>query len=275
MISDELWAILGPVVEQTKPHRCGHPPVLSDRAFLEALLYWARTGIPWRDLPSDFGDWSGVYNRFRRWTASGHLHALFARVTDNPDFGPIRRILIDSTIIRAHPHAAGARRKAKRIGTERSAASQGLGRSRGGFSTKVVVTASDESTALAVEVIPGQAGDAPRLKLLLDRTLDRVPVIDELDGDKGFDGDEQRNACTARGVFANIPNKKNRVHPWAFDPVGYRERNRVERLIGKMKQFRRVATRYEKLKPTFLGLIHLVLGFIKVKSKVHQKVNTA
>ena len=58
------------------------------------------------------------------------------------------------------------------------------------------------------------------------------------------------------------------------DPVGYRERNRIERLIGKMKPFRRVATRYEKLKPTFLGLIHLVLGFIKVKSRVQQKVNT-
>ncbi|OWK37422.1 Mobile element protein [Fimbriiglobus ruber] len=215
-----------------------------------------------------------MYNWFRRWAASGHLQAVFEDLTDNPVFGPIRRILIDSTIIRAHAHAAGPRRKAQKIGQERSATAQGLGRSRGGFSTKVVVTASDENTALAVKVIPGQASDVPRLEPMLDKTLDRVPAIDELDADKGFDGDKQRHACTARGVFANIPNKKNRVHPWAFDPVGYRERNRVERLIGKMKQFRRVATRYEKLKPIFLGPIHLVLGFIKVKSKVNQKVNT-
>ncbi|WP_088256628.1 IS5 family transposase [Fimbriiglobus ruber] len=164
--------------------------------------------------------------------------------------------------------------KAKKIGRERSATARGLGRSRGGFSTKVVATASDENTALVVEVVPGPASDATRLEPMLDKTLDRVPVIDELDADKGFDGDQQRHACTARGVFANIPNKKNRVRPWAFDPVGYRERNRVERLIGKMKQFRRVDTRYEKLKTTFLGLIHLVLGFIKVKSKVNQKFNT-
>lgn len=275
MISDELWATLGPAVEQTRPHRCGHPPALSDRAFLEALLYWARTGIPWRDLPSDFGDWSAVYNRFRRWISSGHLRAVFERLTDNPVFGPVRRVFIDSAIIRAHRHAAGARRKATKIGRARSATAQGLGRSRGGFSTKVMVTAADENTALAVEVLPGQAGDAPRLVPMLDRTRARVPVIDELDGDKGFDGDRQRHACTDRGVFANIPNRKNRVHPWAFEPIGYRERNRVERLIGKLKQFRRVATRYEKLKLTFLGLIHLALGFIKVKSTVSQNVNTA
>ena len=215
MISDELWDTLGPVVEQTKPHRCGHPPVLSDRDFLEALLYWARTGIPWRDRPSDFGDGSGVYNRFRRWAASGHLQAIFAPVTDNPVFGPIRRIRIDSTIIRAHPHAAGARRKVQKIGKERSATAQGLGRSRGGFSTTVVVTASDENTAVVVEVIPGQASDARRFEPMRDRTWDRVPVIDEVDADKGFDGDQQRHACTARGVFANIPNKKNWVRPWS------------------------------------------------------------
>jgi len=275
MISDELWATLGPAVERTRPHRCGHPPALSDRAFLEALLYWARTGIPWRDLPADFGSWSAVSNRFRRWISSGHLRAVFESLTDNPVFGSVRRVFIDSTIIRAHQHAAGARRKAKKIGPERSARAQGLGRSRGGFSTKVVVTAADENTALAVEVIPGQASDAPRLVPMLDRTQARVPVIDELTGDKGFDGDNQRHACTARDVFANIPNRKNRVNPWAFDPVGYRERNRVERLFGKIKQFRRVATRYEKLKLTFIGLIYLALAFIKVKSKVNKNVNTA
>ncbi|OWK40860.1 transposase [Fimbriiglobus ruber] len=121
-----------------------------------------------------------------------------------------------------------------------------------------------------VEVIPGQASDAPRLEPMLDKTLDRVPVIDELDAGKRFDGDQQRHAYTARGVFANIPNKKNRVHPWAFDPVG--SRTEPGRTSGKTKQFRRVATRYEKLAPTFLGLIQLILGFINVKYKDNQKV---
>jgi transposase len=130
------------------------------------------------------------------------------------------------------------------------------------------VTATDETTAVVVDVVPGQANDAP----MLDRTIERVVVFDELVGDKGFDGDGRRGACINRNVFPNIPNKRNRVDPWGFLPEGYVERNRVERLLGKLKQFRRVATRYEKLRETFLGLIHLALGFIRIKAS--QNVNT-
>ena len=147
-----------------------------------------------------------------------------------------------------------------------------MGRSRGGLSSKIIVTATDETTAVVVDVVPGQANDAPLLEPMLDRTIERVPVFDELVGDKGFDGDGQRGACINRNVFPNIPNKRNRVDPWGFLPEGYRERNRVERLLGKLKQFRRVATRYEKLKETFLGLIHLALGFIRIRASLN--VNT-
>lgn len=111
MITDELWAALGPVVDQAKRNRCGQKPALPDRQFLEALLYIARTSIPWRDLPSEFGAFDAVYNRFRRWVASGSLARLFELLTADPTFGDVRRVLIDSTIIRAHQHAAGARRK--------------------------------------------------------------------------------------------------------------------------------------------------------------------
>ena len=136
----------------------------------------------------------------------------------------------------------------------------------------MIVTAADEDTAVVVDVVPGQAHDAPLLEPLLERTLERVPVLDELVGDKGFDGDGQRGACIDRNVFPNIPNRRNRTDPWPFLAEGYVERNRVERLFGKLKQFRRLATRYEKLKETFLGLIHLALGFIRIRSQVN--VNT-
>jgi transposase len=133
------------------------------------------------------------------------------------------------------------------------------------LSTKIVAVAADEDTAVAVDIVPGQAGDAPVLVPMLDRTIDRVQV-DEIVGDKAFDGDELRCNCLDREVNPNIPLKANR-HPeaWAFDPISYRERNRVERLFGKAKQFRRVATRYEKLKATYLGMLHLTLGFIRLR----------
>jgi len=137
----------------------------------------------------------------------------------------------------------------------------------------VVLTAADEDTTLAVEVIPGQSHDAPRLEPLLDATIDRVPHFDELVGDKGFDGDAQRGACVDRDVFPNIPNKKNRVDPWPFLADGYRDRNKVERLFAKAKQFRRFATRYEKRKRMFLGVVHLVLGFLRLRRLGN--VNTA
>src|SRR6516162_10398647 len=111
MFTDELWSALAPAVNAAKKNRCGKKPQLEDRLFFEALLYLARTGVPWRDLPGDFGSWDAVYNRFRRWIASGSLQRLFELLTADPQLGEMRRVLIDSTIVRAHAHAAGARRK--------------------------------------------------------------------------------------------------------------------------------------------------------------------
>ena len=116
MFTDDLWAAMEPLVGRAKWYKGGQPPALSDRDFFEALLYLARTGIPWRDLPAEFGSRDAVYNRFRRWVRSGGLKALFEGMTAAPRLGDFGRVLIDSTIVRAHRHAAGARRKKKRSG---------------------------------------------------------------------------------------------------------------------------------------------------------------
>lgn len=273
MITDGLWAAMEPLVSQAKRHKGGQPPVLPDRMFFEAQLYLARTGVPLRYLPGEFGAWDAVYNRFRRWVASGALERLFEAMTADPRFGEVRRVLVDSTNVRAHRHAAGAERKVKHLGAAVSARRQGLGRSRGGLTSKIVLTAADEDTAVAVDVRPGQAHDAPLLKPMLKRTVARPEVVDQVVGDKAFDGAAQRRACAAIGAEAVIPAKRNRVDPEPPDAAAYRERNRVERLFAKLKEFRRVATRYEKLKETFLGMIHLALGFIRLRAKTN--VNTA
>jgi putative transposase len=102
---------MAPLVKKARRHKGGQPPILPDRMFFEALLDLARTGIPWRDLPGEFGAWDAVDNRFRRWVASGALARLLELRTAEPRFGELRRVLIDSTIVRAHRHAAGAARK--------------------------------------------------------------------------------------------------------------------------------------------------------------------
>jgi putative transposase len=136
MLTDDLWEILEPLVAEAKRHRGGQRPETPDRVFFEAVLYWARTGVPWRDLPAEFGEWDAVYNRLRRWVHSGSLTALFELLTADPELGEVRRVLIDATIVRAHQHAAGARRKEKRSGpsgrsgSRRSAAAGAGGRPR-------------------------------------------------------------------------------------------------------------------------------------------------
>jgi len=128
-----------------------------------------------------------------------------------------------------------------------------------------VLTAADEDTAIAVDVVPGQTHEASHLEPMLDATTARVPDIEEAVGDKGFDGEPQRQACRDRDIKPVIPYKANCKKPGRLNKKAYRERNMIERLIGKLKEFRRVATRYEKLKQTFLGIIHLALGFIRLK----------
>ena len=113
-------------IKDTLPGREGHVGVTAkdNRLFVEAVIYRFRAGIPWRDLPAEFGAWDAVYNRLSRWVHSGSLERLFELLTAAPELGDVRRVLIDSTIIRAHQHAAGAPRRKK------SAAQRGRRRSR-------------------------------------------------------------------------------------------------------------------------------------------------
>ena len=125
LISDELWTVMEPLVLQARRHKGGHPPAVSNRLFFEALLYWGRTGIPWRDLPEEFGAWDAIYNRFRRWVASGDMRRLFEAMTDKPQFEEVRRTFIDATIVRTHRHGAGAVRKKSTSVPKRRPAARG------------------------------------------------------------------------------------------------------------------------------------------------------
>ena len=109
LLTDEAWAEITPILATIKS-RAGSPPALSDRLFIEAVLYRARTGTPWRDLPADFGHWDAVYNRFRRWERRGLWRQLWERLQTEP-CPTARHIFIDATIVRAHQHAAGALKK--------------------------------------------------------------------------------------------------------------------------------------------------------------------
>jgi transposase len=109
LLTDEGWAKIAAILATIKS-RAGSPPALSDRLFIEAVLYLARTGTPWRDLPADFGHWNAVYNRFRRWERRGIWRQLWARL-QGEEYQDALHLFIDATIVRAHQHAAGALKK--------------------------------------------------------------------------------------------------------------------------------------------------------------------
>ena len=77
-----------------------------NRLFIDAVLWIARAGAPWRDLPPQFGNWNSVFQRFRRWGKRGVWERIFNALLENPDF---EYLIIDSTIVRVHQHAAGAK----------------------------------------------------------------------------------------------------------------------------------------------------------------------
>lgn len=109
VLTDTAWADIAEVLQQVK-RKDGRPAEQSDRMFVEAVLYVARTGLPWRDLPTTFGRWDAVYNRFRRWEKRGMWQQLWEGLQQER-FTTARQLFIDSTIVRAHQHAAGALKK--------------------------------------------------------------------------------------------------------------------------------------------------------------------
>ena len=114
LLSDGQWKR----IEQMLPGKPGDVgrTGADNRLFVEAVLWIARTGSPWRDLPGEFGNWNSAYVRFARWSRAGVWQRVFAALAKDADF---REVMIDSTIVRAHQHAAGAQKKR---GRKRSAA---------------------------------------------------------------------------------------------------------------------------------------------------------
>ena len=104
VLSDAQWDRIKDLV----PGKAGDRGVTgrNNRLFVEAVLWVARTGSPWRDLPEAFGYWYTVYTRFWRWSRQGAWERLFEALVDDPDF---EYLMIDSTVVRAHQHAAGAK----------------------------------------------------------------------------------------------------------------------------------------------------------------------
>ena len=220
--------------------RTGHPDHL--RLFLNGVVYLVRTGIPWRDLPARFGHWNSVFRRFRRWCQNGVWERMLAAVADAQ--ADLAQVHLDSSHVRSHVSAVGA---------AGGSTAQALGRSRGGFGTKLHVLVEAAGRLVRVRLTPGQAGDTPQARPLLEGLHPGYVMAD-----RAYDADPLRDFIVEQGGTPVIPGRRHRTVPIEHDRERYRERNVVERGIGWLKQCRRLATRFEKTASSYLGLVMFV-----------------
>jgi transposase len=262
-LTDAQWRRLEPLLPPGKPWT-GRPNE-DHRRILNGILWIDRTGAPWRDLPERYGPVGTVSSRFYRWRAAGVWARVLSALQAAADArGEVDWGLhfVDATVVRAHQHAAGARRHAGAIGGERGG--EALGRSQGGFSTKVHLRADGNGRPITAVLTGGERHEQVALEALLDQGAIRRPGRGRprlrprrTAGDKGYSSPTARARLRRRGIRPVIPSKRDQRRQPRFDREAYRARNRVERLINRLKQFRRIATRYEKRAVNYLAMLHI------------------
>src|SRR4051794_7685250 len=159
-----------------RPRR-GRPRRWTLRQLINGIRFRTRTGSPWRDVPERYGTWQCVYGLFRAWQLAGRWAAIDTALQAMADEAGLIEwtVSVDSTVNRAHQHAAGARRdpQAQVQPPVGEPADHALGRSRGGLSTKVPLAVEQGRKPLAHVLTAGQAGDSPQFAAVLARI--RVP----------------------------------------------------------------------------------------------------
>jgi len=236
MLTDEHWSKLSKIMLEDRVY---NKP--EHRKTMEGILYRLRVGCPWRDLPEDFGRWNTVYRRFNLWSKKGVLLRLFAAMIKEPD---MEWGFIDGSIVKAHQHSTGAA----------SVETEAIGKSRGGNTSKIHLVVDSYGLPVQFAITGGEVHDSKAAPGLID-TLAKVAYVI---ADKGYDSEALRDQIREKDAIPVIPRKQNsKVGNADMDWCLYKYRHLVENAFARLKHFRAIATRYDKLKRNYQSTLAL------------------
>ena len=242
MLTDDSWKLLSRLMYLTG--RIYNKP--EHRMTLEGILYLMRTGIPWRDLPSEFGDWSAVFSRFNLWSKKGVMTDIFLFLSHESD---TQWLFLDGSIVKAHQDSTNIS----------SQAEQAIGKSRGGKSTKIHLAVDSGGLSIHFELSGGQAHDVSYGESLVVSSPEAEVVV----ADNGYDSQALRELIKSRNAKHVIPRKGNsKQGNDDIDWCMYRYRHLVENAFLKIKKYRAVATRYDKLARNYLSVVALAFSLM-------------
>ncbi|MCH6259436.1 IS5 family transposase, partial [Puniceicoccaceae bacterium K14] len=216
-------------------------PSSNIEATLNGIWWILCTGAMWNQLPQRFGKHDSISRCFRRWSSCGLWEWALKRLSSSKREYNVA-IILDASYVKAHQDASKH---------PLSAAKQKLGKTKGGCNTKLSVAVNLIGRPLSIKLVPGNEHDS---KSALD-TLCGLVGGNFVLADKAYDTNNIRQRVREWGGFAVIPPKSNRKEKIEYDKEVGKIRHRVENFFCRIKRFRRIATRYEKLPETYLGFV--------------------
>ncbi|MHA6327012.1 IS5 family transposase [Roseivivax sp. CAU 1753] len=243
-LSDEQMARLRPFF----PKSHGKPRV-DDRRVLSGIIFINRNGLRWSDAPPEYGPAKTLYNRWKRWSDMG----VFARMMEGlaSEAADRKTVMIDATYLKAHRSASSLRLK-------KGGRGRLIGRTKGGMNTKLHAVTDANGRPIKFFMSAGQVSDYTGAAALLSS----LPEAEWLLADRGYDADWYREALQGKSIKPCIPGRKSRGKPAKYDKRRYKRRNRIEIMFGKLKDWRRVATRYDRCPKVFMSAVALAAAVI-------------